>query len=199
MNLLEGFFMVLQTYKVLVLGDGSVGKTTFFQKVFKQEKEVAKKLSVRVEVIEIKRVYKEQEYSIELYDLPAGELSSRRSTKWYYGTSGAIILFDITRVQTFRHVNYWIDELINYNGYGKLPIVLVGNKTDLKGNAQRVINSIDPKQFIFRLNRTSNRESIKSIYMECSAKNDNVTRVINEMLKLIVKHEEKVKSKTVKE
>lgn len=188
---------MVQTYKILVLGDGSVGKTTFFSKVFKQEKEVEKKLSVRVDVIEIKRVYNGIEYVIELYDLPAGELSSRRSTKWYYGTSGAIVLFDITRVQTFRHVTYWIDELINYNGYGKIPIVLVGNKTDLKGNAQRVINSIDPKQFIFRLNRTSKRENIKNIYMEISSKNDNVTRVINEMLKLIVNHEEKAKSRNV--
>ena len=39
---------------------------------------------------------------------------------------------------------------MNYNGYGKVPIVLIGNKADLRASSDRTLNPIDAKEYVFR-------------------------------------------------
>jgi small GTP-binding protein len=60
-------------------------------------------------------------------------LCSRRSiTRSYYrGACGALLVYDVTRRDTFLHVTRWLEEA-RQNAIEKLVIMLVGNKTDLE-------------------------------------------------------------------
>ena len=62
----------------------------------------------------------------------AGQERYRSMTKAYYkGALGALIVYDITKKETFDHVENWIGDLRN-SADNKVFIILVGNKNDLE-------------------------------------------------------------------
>ena len=61
------------------------------------------------------------------------------TSAYYKGAKGALIIFDVSRRETFENVDRWYREIKN-NADKNLAIVLVGNKSDLK-NLRQVENS----------------------------------------------------------
>ena len=45
---------------------------------------------------------------------------------------GAILVYDVTRPDTFSNCALWLQELWQYSGRGIVPVVLLGNKNDLR-------------------------------------------------------------------
>lgn len=63
----------------------------------------------------------------------AGQESFRSITRSYYrSAAGAIIVYDITKRDTFDNISRWLEEA-KQNGNPKLTFTLVGNKSDLEG------------------------------------------------------------------
>ena len=63
----------------------------------------------------------------------------RAVTRSYYrGSSGAIMVYDITRRQTFNHLEAWLTDATNHASPNTV-IFLIGNKADLE---DQVRNSI---------------------------------------------------------
>ena len=61
----------------------------------------------------------------------AGQESFRAITRSYFrGATGALLVYDITRRETFEHVQEWLDEL-RAAADPHISIILVGNKSDL--------------------------------------------------------------------
>ncbi len=181
-------------YKVLVLGDYGTGKTTLFNQYLQAAPGAEKKPSIKLELIEFIRVIEGKEHIIHLYDIPGRELASDKRSKLYKDCKGALVLYDISRPDTFRHALFWIEELINYSGIGKVPIILVGNKSDIRESSQRTLNPIDAKEFIFRLNRTSLKDGVDNHFFEVSAKSSKLlVSVIDQLLKSMLKHQEERK------
>ena len=174
-------------YKVLVLGDYGTGKSTLFER-FLQLPGAEKKLSIKLELVEITKIIEGKEVTLQIYDIPGKELTSDKRSKHYKNAVGAFILFDISRPDSFRHAPFWIEELMNYNGYGKVPIILVGNKGDLREVSQRTLNPIDAQEYVFRLNRTTRRENIDNHYFEISSKNPKgLPLMVDQLIKSIMK------------
>ena len=64
-------------------------------------------------------------------NLQAGQESFKSITRSYYrGAAGALLVYDITRRDTFTHVVTWLEEL-RMNGSPEIVIILIGNKCDL--------------------------------------------------------------------
>jgi small GTP-binding protein len=156
--------------KVLVLGDYGTGKSTIFSQLLNSLPEAERKPSIMLDLIEFKRTVSGREVTINLFDIPGKELTSDKRSKHYKNAKGAIIIFDICRPDSFRHAPFWLEELMNYSGTGKVPILLVGNKSDLRATSQKTLNPIDPQEYIFRLNRTTRVDGIENHYVELSAK-----------------------------
>ena len=51
-------------------------------------------------------------------------------TTYYKGTKGALLVYDITRRNTFENIDKWLKELISLNS-NNISIILIGNKNDL--------------------------------------------------------------------
>lgn len=68
---------------------------------------------------------------IQIWDT-AGQEAFQAITRTYYkGAVGALLVYDITRRDTFNHVTKWLEE-VQTNSSKSIVIILIGNKKDLE-------------------------------------------------------------------
>ena len=74
---------------------------------------------------------KDVNVKFEIWDT-AGQEAFQAVTRTYYkGAVGALLVYDITRKETFYHVAKWLEEVRN-NSSKQIVIILIGNKKDLE-------------------------------------------------------------------
>jgi Ras-related protein Rab-2A len=94
----------------------------------------------------------------------AGQESFRAITKSYFrGATGALLVYDITRRETFEHVQEWLEEL-REAADPHISIILVGNKSDIaaEDEAKRAVSEDEARAW-------AERNGLKA-YVETSAK-----------------------------
>ncbi len=128
-------------YKIILLGDSSVGKTCIFKKITTgqfNEKIIStigmdrRTLNLEINTSKEGEPEHKQNCDIQLWDT-AGQERFRSITKNYYASSqGLLFIYDITKRETFENLDEWFknvhDDLGDENNY---LIFLVGNKLDL--------------------------------------------------------------------
>ena len=69
---------------------------------------------------------------LTLFGVQAGQESFRSITRSYYrDAAGALLVYDITRRESFNHLGRWLEEA-RQNGNPNMTIMLIGNKSDLE-------------------------------------------------------------------
>eukprot|EP00922_Rhytidocystis_sp_ex-Travisia-forbesii_P037529 GHVS01055938.1.p1 GENE.GHVS01055938.1~~GHVS01055938.1.p1 ORF type:complete len:207 (-),score=30.87 GHVS01055938.1:364-984(-) len=72
-----------------------------------------------------------KQIKLQIWDT-AGQESFRSITRSYYrGAAGALLVYDITRRDTFNHLSRWLEE-VKQNANPHMTIMLIGNKCDLE-------------------------------------------------------------------
>lgn len=68
--------------------------------------------------------------AMQIWDT-AGQESFRSITRSYYrGAAGALLVYDITRRETFDHLTSWLEDA-RQHASPNMSIMLIGNKSDL--------------------------------------------------------------------
>ncbi|KGL97093.1 Ras-related protein Rab-2A, partial [Charadrius vociferus] len=68
--------------------------------------------------------------------LQAGQESFRSITRSYYrGAAGALLVYDITRRDTFNHLTTWLEDARQHSN-SNMVIMLIGNKSDLESRRE---------------------------------------------------------------
>ena len=126
-------------YKLILIGNAGVGKTSIFRKLSTGEFTEINISTIGVEKktfsidIENKKKAKE-EVNVILFDT-AGQEKFRSITKNYYkGSDGVLLIYDITDKNSFEQVESWINSIRDSLGKStdsKYIIFLIGNKLDL--------------------------------------------------------------------
>lgn len=98
-------------------------------------------------------------FSVDVQDTAGQERFKTVIPQFYRGSEGALAVFDITKHDSFEHIKNWIDEVHRHTP-ADLPIVLVGNKSDLED--QRKVTRDEATALAAQLNLS---------YMETSALN----------------------------
>ena len=119
-------------YKVLLLGDSTVGKTCFLikytDKTFQDVHMATIGLDYRLKNMTLKSG---KNVKLQIWDT-AGQDRFRAITKNYYkGANGIILIYDVTNPQTFDNVKGWISQ-IREEANQNVLIYIVGNKIDMK-------------------------------------------------------------------
>jgi small GTP-binding protein len=129
-------------YKLILLGDTSVGKTCLFKKITTgvfMDKNVST-VGIDRRTIDLKSEFDEngkkveKNISISLTDTAGQERFKAITRSYYKGSDAAILIYDITDKKTFNHVKEWIESIqnslgnLNNNNY---IIFLLGTKVDL--------------------------------------------------------------------
>jgi Ras-related protein Rab-11A len=120
-------------FKIVVLGDWSVGKTSLIRRHAKGMFSFDTKATVGVDVTTMK--YKLQGgvlIDLSIWDVAGQEIMNQVRHQYYAGASAGILVFDLTRSETLQHVRTWYVDLRD-NLQKKIPTVLIGNKKDLGG------------------------------------------------------------------
>ena len=129
-------------YKLILLGDTSVGKTCLFKKITTGifiDKNVStvgidrRTIPIKCDFdVEGEKITKK--VIVNLTDT-AGEERFKAITKSYYkGSDGAILLYDITEKKTFEHLKDWIESIkasTSNSDNDKYTIFILGTKIDL--------------------------------------------------------------------
>ena len=132
-------------YKVLLLGDSSVGKTCFLlrycDKTFQEAHLSTIGLDYRLKTMTLKSG---KNIKLQIWDT-AGQDRFRAITKNYYkGANGIILIYDVTNLQSYENVKNWINQ-IKDEANPNVIIYLAGNKVDVK-DEDRVVKTVDGKK-----------------------------------------------------
>tara|TARA_Y100000389_G_scaffold114318_1_gene111503 strand:+ start:2892 stop:3608 length:717 start_codon:yes stop_codon:yes gene_type:complete len=134
-------------FKILLLGDSNVGKSSLIFDIlnYKNKESEIKTLenTLGVDFHFKELIVDNREIKIQIWDT-AGQERFRSITSSYYKTAhGILLIFDLNNHTTLNNINTWMNELNQFIDIKKLPIILIGNKSDLKRNINNnILNDI---------------------------------------------------------
>ncbi|MHA2298482.1 MAG: histone [Candidatus Hodarchaeales archaeon] len=70
--------------------------------------------------------------TLQLWDVASHDRFEAIRDIYYHGSDAAIVIFDVTKTETFLKIADWIKEFWIYNGKGQRPVVLVGNRIQFR-------------------------------------------------------------------
>ncbi|MCH8908847.1 MAG: GTP-binding protein [Candidatus Heimdallarchaeota archaeon] len=118
-------------YKVVLIGDGAVGKTNLRRRYMGEGFVTEYLNTVGADFAYFSEEIGEDLYKWSIWDLAGQPKFSNVRPVFYAGAFGALVCFDTTRPETFHNLNKWIDELIRHTHTEGTPIVLVATKMDI--------------------------------------------------------------------
>ena len=137
-------------FKVVVLGDPKVGKTStilrFTDSVFLRAYIPTMGLNITQKIFNIDSIIVE----LVLWDIGGQTKFELIRKKFYEGASILLVIFDLTNPMSFANVSKWHQDIKNYMKNNKaLKGYLIGNKTDLA--KERIVSEIDAKRLSYAL------------------------------------------------
>ena len=159
------------TYKIILLGDSNVGKTSIINRyckdLFQEESQPTIGVGFQPKFIDIDG----QRVKLAIWDT-AGQEKYRTLTKSFYrNVDGVILVYDITDPKTFENIeNYWLQQL-EINSNSAYQLVIVGNKVDLRDAA-------DPTSLVPTEKAKDLARSRATLFIETSAKNNEQIQLL---------------------
>ena len=198
-------------YKIVLIGDSSVGKTALFRKI-----ETGEFYDRNISTIGIgkKTLYMDIEEDnngkkikknicVSLYDTAGQEKYKATTLNYFKGADGIILMYDITNRGSFDNIEEWINSIKESIGNAhslEYIIMLIGNKLDLvdEDEQNRTVKEDEAEDICHKFNMIWGGEiSIKNI------KYDDLIKLFNQFIEKIYKiigekYKDKQKLKAIK-
>jgi len=131
-------------FKYIIIGDTGVGKSCLLLQFTDKRFQPVHDLTIGVEFGSRMISIDNRQIKLQIWDT-AGQESFRSITRSYYrGAAGALLVYDITRRETFHHLTRWLDEA-RANSNQTMAIMLIGNKSD--SESKRAVSTREGEQF----------------------------------------------------
>ena len=160
--------------KVILIGDSGVGKTNIMSKFLKNQFLENSKATVGVEFGSKLFIHENHKIKAQIWDTAGQEKYKAITGAYYKGSKGALVIYDITRKDTFANIEKWVNDL-KTTGDPKITIIIIGNKNDLADKRQ--------------VTKEEGEEKAKSFgcaFLETSAfSGDNIDKAFDIMVKEI--------------
>ena len=159
--------------KLILIGDSKVGKTSFLEQFINNKFNNNQLSTIGFNVLsKICKLSDGTKVRITFFDTSGQERYKSLPASYFRNIQGILLMYDITEKKSFDHVNVWLNMIKDFQGGKTVPIVLLGNKIDLKN--ERKISNEEGEEKAKELNLK---------FYEISAKdNINIKAAINHLV-----------------
>lgn len=144
--------------KVVLLGEGRVGKTSILLRYIKGEYDERQVSTLQASYLDKRLLVDNRRVALSLWDTAGQERFHALGPIYYRDADGALLVYDITDAESFRKVRTWVRELRRIVGED-ISICIAGNKSDLHRN--RKVPEDEAKRYA---------ESVGAAHFDTSAK-----------------------------
>ncbi|KAG7619050.1 Ras-related protein RABA4b [Arabidopsis thaliana] len=131
-------------FKVVLIGDSAVGKSQLLARFARDEFSMDSKATIGVEFQTRTLSIEQKSIKAQIWDTAGQERYRAVTSAYYRGAVGAMLVYDMTKRETFEHIPRWLEEL-RAHADKNIVIILIGNKSDLED--QRAVPTEDAKEF----------------------------------------------------
>merc|ERR1711977_96966 len=131
-------------FKVVLIGDSGVGKSNLLSRFTRNEFNLDSKSTIGVEFATRSIQVDNKTIKAQIWDTAGQERYRAITSAYYRGAVGALLVYDISKHQTYENVTRWLKELRDHAD-SNIVIMLVGNKSDLRH--LRAVPTEEAKQF----------------------------------------------------
>ncbi|TNV76472.1 hypothetical protein FGO68_gene10383 [Halteria grandinella] len=142
-------------FKIVILGDSAVGKTSMIQRYIKKSMSQvykptigadfhSKKVEITLDGQETKTV------TLQIWDTAGQERYQSLGVAFYRGAEACMMVYDITSQRSFDNLSQWKSDFINKAGPRepeRFPFFLIGNKSDKAEEGQRKVSLDDVEKW----------------------------------------------------
>ncbi|GFY98287.1 RAB GTPase homolog A4D [Actinidia rufa] len=136
-------------FKVVLIGDSAVGKSQLLARFARNEFSVDSKATIGVEFQTKTLAIDHKTVKAQIWDTAGQERYRAVTSAYYRGAVGAMLVYDMTKRQSFDHMARWLEELRGHADKN-IVIMLIGNKCDL--GSLRAVPTEDAQEFAEREN-----------------------------------------------
>jgi small GTP-binding protein len=151
-------------FKFIIIGDHEVGKTSIIRRFVEKRYMADYRATIGLNIISHKFEAFGNNINLTLWDIGAQDYFRRYRKTYYNGAQAAFIVFDLTTRKSFENIKNWHNELMGFIENKDMPIVIVGNKSDIIKD--RVVNNAEGRNLCKELSELNNA---KIMYIETSA------------------------------
>ncbi len=168
-------------FKITLIGDGAVGKTSIRNRYMGYAFSTSHMMTLGADfsVVE-KKIAPNEIWRFQIWDLAGQPIFKDVRGRFYNGSMGALVVFDITNKRSFKNCLMWIKELYRFCGRDVAPIILLANKSDLRN--RRSVSMKDAQKYVDILNKGTTSFNITNHLLETSAKSGQNIDIAFEML-----------------
>jgi Ras-related protein Rab-6A len=134
----------LSKYKLVFLGDQSVGKTSIITRFMYDTFDSTYQATIGIDFLSKTMYLEDRTVRLQLWDTAGQERFRSLIPSYIRDSSVAIIVYDITNRSSFINTAKWIDDVRSERG-NDVIMMLVGNKTDLADKRQVSIEEGEAK------------------------------------------------------
>jgi len=173
----------LHKFKVVLLGEGAVGKTSLVLRYVENKFNPKHVSTVQASFLVKKLNFSGDRLELSIWDTAGQERFHALGPIYYRGSHGAVLVYDITDQDSFQRVKNWVKELRKMLGTSVI-LCIAGNKTDLEKN--RTVPEQDAIQYA---------DSVGAFHFQTSAKlNQGIEEMFNNLAKRMLESAKATKS-----
>jgi len=146
-------------FKLLMVGDSGVGKTSILLQFTQNEFNVSTRSTVGVDLKVKMMKFRNKSVKLTIWDTAGQERFRTLTSSYYRGAHGIILVYDVTSSESFQNIKDWLKEIDIYSTNDDAVKMLVGNKIDK--NTERKVSRDEAIAFA---------KSLNMMYIETSAK-----------------------------
>jgi len=151
-------------FKFIIIGQHEAGKTSIVRRFVDNKFSHDYRATIGLNILSHSIEFLGNAVKFSIWDIGAQKYFKRFRKTYYLGAQAAFIVFDLTNRDSYNVINEWFEEIDEFLNTEELPIVIVGNKSDLK--EQRVV---DYQEGVRITNELSEKGVATVSYIETSA------------------------------
>ena len=139
-------------WKIVLAGDGAVGKTSLRKQYLGEGFDIDYLSTMGADFALYDTEIESTQIRWQIWDL-AGQPVFKDVVKAYYTKIfGGVLVYDVTRRQTFNNIEQWLTDLQENSGREtKVPVVLLANKIDLREEGAETVSTDEGKKLAEKL------------------------------------------------